>query len=206
MNNRKEQIIRYLDGNMGEDEKLHFEKILAKDTELQQETGQVKKLLSSMKDDAGPDTDETYFVNMVPEFYIRYSKKKKFIFSKLAYSLSTAAAIILILVIIFRPAGTIKQSTLNELTANLSESELNETLKQYADRYSLNDLMNSASAKTDSIVTDMVANELDLSGIIDKTVADKYINTDELISSMNETEANELYSQLINEDIIKGVK
>ncbi len=206
MNNRKEQIIRYLDGNMSEEEKLHFEKILADYPDLQKETGQVKNLLSSMKNDAGPDTDERYFVNMLPEFYTRHSKKKKFIFSKLAYSLSTAAAIILILVVIFRPAGTINHSNLNELSANLTESELSETLNQYADQYSLNDLMSSASAKTDSIVSDMVADELDLSGSVDKTVADKYINTDELISSINETEANELYSQLINEDIIKGAK
>ena len=36
--NKKEQVIRYLDGQMNEEEKLHFEKMLTEDPELQKET------------------------------------------------------------------------------------------------------------------------------------------------------------------------
>jgi hypothetical protein len=191
---------------MSEEEKLHFEKILANDPDLQNETGQMRNFLSAMKADAEPDTEEAYFINMLPKFYSRHSKERKFKLSNLAYSLSTAAAVVLILFVIFRPGGKANLSTLNDINAKLTESELNETLNLYADQFSLSDLMNSASAKTDSIVSDMVADELDLSGSIDKTVADKYINTDELLSSIDETQANKLYSQLINENIIKGMK
>ncbi|HEY6906261.1 MAG TPA: hypothetical protein VI230_02285 [Ignavibacteriaceae bacterium] len=204
--NTNEQIVKYLDGRMNEAEKLHFEEILAEDPDLRKRTARIRYVLSSLKSDAEPAADETYFVNMLPGFYSRLGKRKKFLISKLAYSLSTAAAVVITLFVILRSGSEINVPDLNDINTKLSEKELNETLNQYSDNSSLGDLMNSASAETDSIVTDMVSDELDLSGLADKTVADKYINTDELLSSIDENEANQLYSQLINEDIIKGMK
>src|SRR5574338_1109051 len=204
--NTNEQIVKYLDGKMNEAEKLHFEEILAEDPDLRKRTARMRNVISSLKSDAEPAADETYFVNMLPVFYSRLGKKKKFLISKLAYSLSTAAAVVITLFVILRSGSEINVPDLNEINAKLSEKELNETLNQYSDNNSLGDLMNSASAETDSIVTDMVSDELVLSGLADKTVADKYINTDELLSSIDENEANQLYSQLINEDINKGMK
>ena len=206
MNKRNEQIIKYLDGNLTEKEKLHFEEILKNDPQLKRETERVKYLISEMKSDAEPEADESYFINMLPEFNARKEKKKKFIFSKIAYSLSTVAAVILILFLVFKPSGTINYSNLTELSKNLTDSELNEAFNEFGDQYSINDLMSSAPAAADSIVSNMVADELDLSASADKTIADKYLSTDDLLSSINEAEANELYSQLINEDIIKGAR
>ncbi len=206
MNRRSEKIIRYLDGSLSEEERLHFENSLENDPGLKRDTDKIRHLISAMKADARQDADESYFINMLPEFYARKETKKKFILSRVAYSLSTAAAVILILFLVFKPSGTINYSNLNELSRTLTDSELNAALNEYADQYSISDLINSASASTDSIVTNMVADELDLTGSTDKAIADTYLNTDDLLSAINETEANELYSQLINEDIIKGVK
>ncbi len=201
--NKQEQVIRYLDGQMNEEEKLHFEKMLTDDPELRTETNRVRNLLADTKAGASPETDETYFINMLPEFHLRRTKKQKFHFAKLAYSLSTAAALVLIVFLIFRPGNTVNYSNLTE-PGSLTENEINETLNQYAGDYSISELAGSASAKTDSIVSNIVANELELTPSTESAVADRYLNTDELLSSIDESEANELYSQLINEDIIKG--
>ena len=206
MNKRREQILKYLDGSMTGEEKLHFEKDLESNPDLRNETGRMKNFLSEIKAGSEPDTNETYFINMLPEFYARKEKKKKFNFSKVAYSLSTVAAVVLIMFILFKPSGTINYSSLNDLSRSLTDSELNTALNEYTERYSINDLISSASTGTDSIVSDMVASELDLSGTVDRNITDNYVNTDELLNSLDESEANELYSQLINEDIIKGVK
>ncbi len=204
--NKREQIIRYIDGQMNEEERLHFETMLADDRELQEETGRVRNLLSETKRESEPETDENYFINILPEFHSHMTKKKKFHFAKLAYSLSTAAAIILLVFLLFKPGSTNTYSNLTDLGNTLTESELNETLNLYSDDFSISELAGSASAKTDSIVSNIVADELELTPSAQNTVAERYLNTDELLSSINESEANELYSQLINEDIIKEVR
>lgn len=204
--NKKEQAIRYIDGRMDKDEKLHFEEMLASDRELQEETERVKNLLLATKADSNPEADETYFINMLPEFHSRRTNKKRYRFAKLAYSLSTVAAVVLLVFILFKPGSTVNYTNLSDLSKSLSESEINDALSQYSEDYSITDLAGSASARTDSIVSNMVADELDLTPSVDNAVADKYLSTDELISSLDESEANELYSQLINEDIIKGEK
>lgn len=206
MNKRNEQILKYIDGSLSEEERLNFEEILANDLVLKKDTEKVKNLISGMKADGEPDTDESYFINMLPEFYTRNEKMKRFVFSKIAYSLSTVAAVILILFLVFKPSSTIDYSNLNELSRSLTDNELNAALKEYADPYSINDLIGTASAKTDSIVSNLVADELDLTSSENKAIADTYLNMDDLLGSINESEANELYAQLINEDIIKGVK
>ena len=202
--NRKDQIIRYLDGQMNEEEKLHFEKMLAGDGELKKETDRVKNFLSAARTDAEPEADETYFINMLPEFHSRLGRKKKLHFAKLAYSLSTAAAVVLLLFILLKPGSTVNYSNLADLSKTFTESEINQTMKEYSGDYSISELAGSATARTDSIVTNIVADELDLTPSAETAVADRYLNTDELLSSIDESQANELYSQLINEDIIKG--
>ncbi len=47
--NRREQAIRYLDGQMNDEEKLHFEKMLAVNPELQKETDNIRNFLSTTK-------------------------------------------------------------------------------------------------------------------------------------------------------------
>ncbi len=206
MDRGKENIVRYIDGEMNAEEKLQFEKMLNEDSGLRAEISRIRNLLGEMKSNASPAASETYFINILPEFYSRKSKKRRFIFSRLAYSLSTAAAVVLLLFMVFKPGSSVEYSNFNDLSKSFTESDLNEILNQYADQYSISDLAGSATTKTDSIVSNLMADELDLSGSSEGAVAEKYLNTDELLSSINETEANELYSQLINEDIIKGQK
>ena len=204
--NRKEQIIKYLDGQMNEEERLHFEKMMTGDRELQKETDRVRNLLSAAKLNAEPEADETYFINMLPEFHSRRANKKKFHFAKLAYSLSTAAAVVLLLFILFKPGSTVNYSSLADLSKSFTENEINQTLNEYSNDYTISELASSAPAKTDSIVSNIVADELDLTPSAETAAADRYLNMDEILSSIDESEANELYSQLINEDIIKGEK
>ena len=207
MMNSREKIIAYIDDGLNEKEKIQFEKELGSDKKLSEEFNSVKKKLDHLKSTAEPDTDETYFINLLPQFYLNKSKKKKFVFSKIAYSLSTAVAIILIMFIIFKPGTSNDFPNLTELSSNITEQELDETLNQYSDQYTMDDLLSNVPTGTDSLVNNMVAKELELSNnSIDKSVADQYLNTDDLLSSLNDKEINELYSQLANEDFINGAK
>lgn len=205
MNNLRIKIIAYIDGSMNPEEKLLFEKELDSSPRIKEEMREVQHFMEIMRKDAEPSVNESYFINILPGFYRRQSAKKKFPFSRIVYSL-TAAAVILFLFMIFNPK-TPEYSDLKELSAVLSEQEINETLNQYENPYSFNDLMYSSTSKTDSIVNNMVKAELNLStGSVDRLVSEQYINTDDLLDSINENEASELYAQLINEDIINGVR
>ncbi len=207
MNNNRKKIITYLDDSMTPEEKILFEKELEDSRELRKELLDFRLLAETIKKDAEPSVNESYFINILPEFYSRKSKKKKFTIPRIAYSLTAAAAVILIIFFIFNPLKSSEYTNTNELSINLTDQEMNKTLNGYDNPYSLNDLMNSATPKTDSIVNNMVKDELDLSSAtIDKSVVDQYINTDELLDSINDNEANELYSQLINKDIINGAR
>lgn len=207
MNINRKKIIAYIDGNMSPDEKLLFEKELENNENLRKEVREIKLFLAGIKKDAEPPVNESYFINMLPEFNRRKSSRRKFHIPAIAYSLTGMAAGVLIFLFIFNPLKTSENLETKELSVNLTEQEMNETLNRYEDPYSYNELMNSASSVTDSIVNNMVKDELDLSsGSIDKAIAERYISTDDLLDSLNEDEANELYSQLINEDIINGAR
>lgn len=207
MNINRKKIIAYIDGSMTPEEKLLFDKEVEKSQELQRELQELKHFMETLKEVAAPPVNENYFINILPEFYSRGSGKKKIRIPGIAYSLTAAAAVILILFFIFNPLKSSEYTNTNELSINLTDQEMNKTLNGYENPYSLNDLMNSATSKTDSIVNNMVKDELDLSSAsIDKSVAEQYINTDDLLDSINDIEANELYSQLINKDIINGAR
>jgi hypothetical protein len=207
MNNNRRKIIAYIDGNMNPDEKLLFEKELENNENLRKEVREVKLFLAGTKKDGEPPVNESYFINILPEFNSRQLSKRKFHIPVMAYSVTGIAAVIVILFFIFNPLRTSENLDTKELSVNLTEQEMNETLNQYEDPYSNNEIMNSATSVTDSIVNSMVKNELDLSsGSIDKTITERYITTEDLLGSLNENEANELYSQLINEDIINGAR
>jgi hypothetical protein len=204
---QREKIIAYIDGILIDTEKLQFEEELKKNSELQNEVEKTRKLLTELKSAAEPSVDEMYFVNILPQFYLNQSKNKRFIFSKIAYSLSTVVAVSIILFFIFKPGSSLDYSSLSEISKNLTSQELNETLEQYSDEYSMDDLLSNIPTGTDSLVNNMVAKELDLpNSSINNSIADQYINTDDLLSSLNDREVNELYSRLVNEDFINGEK
>jgi hypothetical protein len=206
MNKYIEKIVAYIDGNMTDDERTQFEKIISSDTGVQKEIEEIKKSLSAMKTDSTPEVEETYFINLLPEFYQRQTGKKKFKLRKLTYYLSPAAAAI-ILMFIFYPGKTTNLDVSKDLSQEITESDLNEVLNPYETTYSLNDLMSFATSTTDSIVNNLVSDELDISSkSVDKMLTDNYTNTNELLNSLDENQANELYSQLINKDIIKGAR
>jgi len=206
MNKYRDKIFAYIDGSMTDDERTQFEKIISSDTGLQIEIEEIRKSLLVMKTDSTPDVDETYFINLLPEFYQRQTGKKKFKLKKLAYYLSPAAAAV-ILMLIFYPGKTTNLDVSKDLSQEITESDLNEVLNPYETNYSLNDLMSFATSTTDSIVNNLVSDELDLSSkSVDKMLTDNYTNTNELLNSLDESQANELYSQLINKDIIKGAR
>ena len=206
MNKYIEKIVAHIDGNMTDDERTQFEKIISSDTGVQKEIEEIKKSLSAMKTDSTPEVEETYFINLLPEFYQRQPGKKKFKLRKLTYYLSPAAAAI-ILMFIFYPGKTTNLDVSKDLSQEITESYLNEVLNPYETTYSLNDLMSFATSTTDSIVNNLVSDELDISSkSVDKMLTDNYTNTNELLNSLDENQANELYSQLINKDIIKGAR
>ncbi len=207
MNKYREKIITYIGGDMTPDERAQFEKVISSDPGLKKEIEKIKNSLSEMKADSTPDADESYFINILPEFYERNSKKKKFNVKKLVYYLSPAAVTIIILIFLFYPGKTANLTDTKDLSQGMTESDLNEILNPYDSEYSLNDLMNYATPKTDSIVNNLVRDELDISSkSVDKLLTDNYTNTSELLNSLDENQANELYSQLINKDIIKGAR
>ena len=65
--NNDERIIKYLDGELKEDEKLLFEKDLSRSENLRKELAAYKKVLASIDEQKIIDVESTYFNNLVPK-------------------------------------------------------------------------------------------------------------------------------------------
>ena len=97
----KDNIILYLDGQMNGEEKAAFEKELNESPELRDELKKMKDLNAGISELKNISADEEYFVQMIPKFRNKLGQKKKFsFFPGIAYSVTTATAVIIIMLFV----------------------------------------------------------------------------------------------------------
>lgn len=89
----RETILKYLSGSMTEAEISSFEKRLHEDRQLKKEFDAVKNNMHRMKKYATPETEEAYFVNLMPRVRSKMERKKKaLLLPRLSFALTLIIA------------------------------------------------------------------------------------------------------------------
>ena len=129
--NNDEKIIKYLDGELQEEEKALFEKDLSDSEVLRNELAAYKKVITEFNDQKYFNTESTYFTNLVPAIREKLEQRETINpFRKLGF----AASFILIFVagyFIFQPlffSSSENILTYEELADNMTDSELDEMI------------------------------------------------------------------------------
>ena len=202
--NNDERIIKYLEGELSEAEKVLFEKELSDSEALRNELYAYKKVLTEFDEQKSFETDAHYFNSIIPKAREKLERKETINpFRKISF----AAAFILILVagyFLFQPlffSSSENILTIEELANNMTDAELDEMID-----YLLTE------DETELIDEDIYNfEEDDLENII---YASTYENKLAIISDFGindfsadipETEKEEIYNELINKNFSSEV-
>jgi hypothetical protein len=199
-----ERIIKYLDGELEEEEKALFEKDLSRSETLRNELAAYKKVLTAFDEQKLFDTESMYFTNLVPAIREKLGQRETINpFRKLGY----VAAFILLFVagyFIFQSlfiSSSEQIITIEELADNMTDTELDEMIDYLVegDETELfdEDLYNFEEDDLENIIY-VSTYETKLA-----IISDFGINN--FLSDIPETEKEEIYNELINKNFSSEV-
>ncbi len=199
-----ERIIKYLDGELEEEEKALFEKDLSRSETLRNQLAAYKKVLTAFDEQKLFETESRYFTNLVPAIREKLGQRETINpFRKLGY----AAAFILLFVagyFIFQPlfiSSSEQIITIEELADNMTDTELDEMIDYLVegDETELfdEDLYNFEEDDLENIIY-VSTYETKLA-----IISDFGINN--FLSDIPETEKEEIYNELINKNFSSEV-
>lgn len=195
----KNKILLYLDGRLSRREKTEFENQLKNSSELQEEFENIRKKFSLLKDLNNIEFDDSYFINMVPNVRERLEKKNRiFLIPRFAFPAIGVILVALILVFTFNKKENINMNSIQQITANMSNNELDETLNLLSAGIQDNSTLLQPSEKADSLIDHALVNAISPSISWQKnylTYDDTNINS--YISDLTEHEADQIYNQLL---------
>jgi len=199
-----ERIIKYLEGELQEEEKALFEKDLSDSEVLRNELAAYKKVITAFDEQNSFDTDKTYFNNLVPTIRKKIEQRETINpFRKFGF----AAAFILIFIagyFIFRPlffSSSEKILTIEKLTDNMTDSELDEMIDYLTEEDETelfdDDLYN--------VEIDDLENIINASTYETKLAIISDFGLNDFSADIPETEKEEIYNELINKNFSSEV-
>ena len=204
MKNYNEQIVKYLDGQFSEDEKIDFEKKLRHDEELKKayaEFQHVNELISTAKI---VEVKEGYFDSVIPRFRQSLNKQIKVSpVKKLSYAFITVILLIGSFYIFdnYRVNNGFDNNTIESITQNISGEQINEMRDYLTD--------NSWLVPNEDIVYQTVdEDDFNLDGIMQNISTEEKLNilTDYQINNLEsfagEDELQKTYDELLTKSIL----
>ena len=197
--NNDERIIKYLDGELQEEEKALFEKDLSRSEALQNELAAYKKVITAIDEQKSFDTKTTYFTNLIPIIREKLEQREtRNPVRKFGY----AVAFILILVtgyFIFQPLFFSSPENIlavEEFADNLTDAELGEMIDYLVEdnesEFIDEDLYNFEEDELENIIYASTS-EAKLA-----IISDFGINN--FSADIPETEKEDIYNELINKN------
>lgn len=198
-----ELIIRYLDNQLTEREKVQFEKDLVSNPVLRERFRKIKNNLKLLKTGSEVQADGSYFNNMITEFRKRSEisvAKKRFPAFGLLYKYTAGFAVIIILTLVLVLTNE-KTSTVD--LSDLSSDEITNIYNLY-----------SAAESTDNFIPE--ASQERVTAKIDSVIAEDYVLADSslnyldhsdyniLVASLTDEQADEIYNRLLNKNFLPG--
>lgn len=205
MKNR-DKIIRYLDNQMPVEEKELFEKEINNSSNLQKEIEELKNFMSSFKATRELELKEDYINNVVPKFRERLDKKSKSksFSAKFALAGSTAAAVIIAALLIFNSNNTSNIESIQQLASQMTTEDANAAASKYLNNVSISDLSINSSNTYDSVFTNILGNELNISSNSNiDLISSNFNSISQLEQYISDKEADNIYKEILNKQFFK---
>jgi len=196
----EEKIRKYLDGELTGEELLKFEEEINNSSELKRTIDSYKNTLNQYRRFSNPDIQNSYFVNIIPEFRERIKKKKE---SKLkpVFALGSISLVIisLLVIFIFNKDREIMYND-NIVLQDIESEELNSYVNNYSRDF--NSIQLTEVVEYDSLFNSMILNELDINGTSGDYFADVTGNEFyTILDELSEEEIDGIYNTLISQKI-----
>jgi hypothetical protein len=189
MNKYDEMIVKYLDEQLSDKERIEFECELKTNAELKNIFENYKKVNELFSTGKEPNVDQDYFNGIVPQFRQKLEKETyTLLFRKIGYAFATILMLISSYLLFqnYFFNHNLADYSIQSITDNLSEEELNELTNYISNEpwEMLSDEENYANLNDDYF---------NLEGIISNASAE------EAVMIFSEYEINEIYS-IVGED------
>jgi hypothetical protein len=203
-----DKIIVYLDDQMSAEEKAAFEKELSESKDLRDELNLLKDFNSGLGGLKNISADEDYFVRMIPNFRNKLGRKKKFNFiTGLAYSVTTATAVIIIMLFVTNKnvKNEVPQVQSNTVTQQIVSTEPAQDAFSLSDQFGLVNMSSEEVASSDSLLNSMLVRELDLTpqSLSEISAGDNNAtDVQTILQGVDAQEANAIYKELLHKKIL----
>jgi hypothetical protein len=204
-----DKIIQYLDGQLSREEAAAFEKELSESRELRDEVKSIKNFNAGISGLKNIAADEDYFVQMIPRFRSKFSLRKRFSFlSGLAYSASTATAVILIMLFVTNKNVKNEAPAVHNNSLGVQQTTVNEVQQEIStlsDQFGFVNMSREEVANSDSVLNSMLIHELNLTpqSLSEMSAADNATDIQTILQGVNEQEADAIYKEILHKKILQ---
>jgi len=201
-----DKIILYLDGQMASDEKAAFEKELSTSETLRNELNLIRDFNSGIKELKNIPVEDDYFVRMIPNFRGRIERKKKYrIFPGIAYSITTATAVLIVMFFVFNRNSNNNAVPVQSTQARNLNVEPVQEASTFSDQFDFVNMNKEEAADYDTLLNSMLVRELDLTpqSLSEISAADNNItDIQTILQGVNQKEADDIYKEILHKKIL----
>ncbi|GAB6281646.1 MAG: hypothetical protein STSR0008_03870 [Ignavibacterium sp.] len=190
--NDESKVIRYLDGQMSDEEKKSFEDELLSSPKLKKLYDEYSLTFFELKNLNEVKINENYFSNLYARFREKnISYKKKKFYYKFAYSLPVLIlAVILLLINPFNPSNNEKTSVLSDsIATNYSNENIYKT-------------ENTNILKENNTINEKIINEENIEKYYPSYDNEDVKDIYNIINNLSDEELNLLYNELANKEYL----
>ena len=130
MKTNEEKILKYISGQLVENELLIFEEDLKKSDQLEKDYDYIKLQFNDLSKIKDAETNEIYFTNLLPRVYHEIDKKKKFRkFGSIYYLVPTVTAVVVLFLFLINTKinnDTVYKDLVSEVVNNISDQEVSD--------------------------------------------------------------------------------
>ena len=196
--NKNEQIRKYLDGELTGEELKNFETEINNSPELKNLVDSYRDTLNQFKKIENVNSEESYFINIVPRFHESMRNKKR-LKLKPAFAFSSIALVLTSKLLVFILN---KDNQVINPVHEISSEELSSYLKSNPQDYYEMQLTESVPQEYDSLFNSIFFNELNIDDNSGKYLVDvtgnEFYN---ILDEISDEDAESIYSSLISKKI-----
>lgn len=201
------RITLYYDGQLSEAEKQIFEADLIIDPKLKFEYDKFILNINLLKSLDSIELKDSYFVNSTITFREKlHSDKNKFFLSpKFGLGLSLATSVLLLMFMTFRVSPPKINPTIEKTVSTLSNDDINKLLDSMSisEVAAISELESTVDSSQINNIDENLAEEILKDGT-QLALLEKSETYESLTNNINDAEADVVYNEIIQKDIIKG--
>jgi hypothetical protein len=203
-----DKIILYLDGQLTGEERTAFEKELSESKSLKEQLNRMKDFNAGLGELKNISAENDYFVQMIPKFRSKHAQKKKFrFFPGITYSVSTATAIIIVMLFVTNKnvKNEIHPAQNNPVSERIVSTDANQDAGSLSEQFGFINMSSEEIAISDTLLNTMLVRELDLTpqSLSDISQADNNsVDIQTILQGVNDKEADAIYNEILHKKIL----